>query len=332
MDEKKIGWYISIALIAVVFILGFLILKPIALSIVTGLILAYVFYPLYERLFAIIKEKNTSSLIICFLLLFIVIIPSWFVIPIVARQVFNAYNFIQGANLASSIVNFFPSMGLTSDFYTIINSFMSNIASSLLNKLTSFIINFQTLLLHAAVIFFVLFFALRDWDKLRKYVKSLSPLSAETEDVFFNKFKDVTNSVLFGQIIVGLVQGLTAGIGFLIFGVSGAISLTLLTIFFGMIPVIGPVIVWLPIDILLFVQGRTGAAIGLLIYGILVVSTVDNIIRPLIVSKRTKLNSGIVLVGMIGGLFVFGVLGLILGPLIIAYSLLILDFYRTKKI
>jgi len=331
VNGRKIGWYISIALIAVVFIMGFFIIKPIALSIAGGFLLAYIFYPLYKKTLSLVKEKNISSLIICFLLLVIIAVPAWFLMPMLARQMFEIYLFLQKADFAASIMNLF-SGDFSPDFYALINNFVNKIATSLLNESTSFILNFQTILLHAAVIFFVLFFSLRDGEQLCDYVKSLSPLSPETEELFFKKFKDVTNSVLFGQIIVGLIQGITAGFGYLIFGVSNTLSLTIITIFFGMIPVVGPAIVWVPVDIFLLVQGKTGSAIGLFIYGILIVSTIDNIVRPLIVSQKTKTNSGIILIGMIGGLFVFGVLGLIIGPLILAYSLLILDFYRNKKL
>lgn len=333
VDGQKVGSYISVGLVAIVLILAGLILKPIILAIVAGMIIAYVLRPVHIRILKTIKEKNASSLIVCALLLVIVVLPTWFLMPIMTRQIFDAYLFLQKADFGTMFKETFQfPQEISADFYALINNFFNKIANSLLSKSTSFILNFQNILLQGIVIFFVLFFALRDWDDLYAYLKSLSPLSPKTEELFFHKFEEVTNSILFGQVIVGIVQGLTAGIGYLIFGVSNALSLTLLTVFIGIIPIIGPAIVWVPIDIFLFVQGKTGPAIGLLVYGLLVVSTIDNIIRPWIVSKRTKINAGIVLVGMIGGLYLFGVLGLILGPLILAYSLIILDLYRTKQI
>jgi len=332
VDGKKVGVYISAGLIAIIFLLAFLTLRPILLSIITGLILAYVLYPVYKRFLSFIRDKNITSLIICILLVLLFVVPAWFLAPTVIQQIFQAYTFLQKANLGSLVSNIFPSANLSPDFYSSLSNFIGTVATSLLKSSTSFILNFQTILLNLAVVFFVLFFALRDIEELKSYIKSLSPLSSETEDIFFNKFKDVTNSVLFGQIIVGIIQGVTAGLGYFIFGIPNILSLTLLSVFFGVIPFIGPAIVWLPVVLVLFVQGKTGTAIGLLIYGILIVSTIDNITRPVIVSKRTKINSGIVFVGMVGGMFVFGILGLILGPLILAYTLIILDLYRNKKL
>jgi len=100
----------------------------------------------------------------------------------------------------------------------------------------------------------------------------------------------------------------------------------------AVIPFIGAWIGWLPTVIYLFAAGRPEAGIGLLIYAILIISLIDNVLRTIIVSRKTKINSAIVIIGMIGGLFAFNILGLILGPLVLAYVLLIIEIYRKKNI
>jgi predicted PurR-regulated permease PerM len=333
MNGKKIGGYITLGLVAIIFVLAFFVLRPIFMSIVAGLILTYIFYPVYLKVFSIIKERNISAFIICLLLFLFILVPTWFLMPILARQLFEVYLFLQNANFAEILKGIFSaSPGLSADFYASANNFLNKFATSLLTRSTSFILNLPTLLFHIMTIFLVLFFALRDGNELRDYVKSLSHLSPETEDILYKKFKYLTNSILFGQVIVGIVQGLVTGLGFLIFGVPNTLTLTIVTIFVGILPIIGPWLVWIPVDIFLFIDGRTGSAIGLLIYSLAIISWIDVPIRPLLLSKKAEINSGIVLLGMIGGLFVFGVLGLVLGPLILAYFLLILDFYRTKKL
>jgi len=107
--------------------------------------------------------------------------------------------------------------------------------------------------------------------------------------------------------------------------------MTALTMVIGIIPIIGPWLVWIPIDIYLFAVDRAGAGIGLFIYGLFLINWVDTIIRPMIVSRRTRINPAIILIGMIGGLYVFGLLGLIIGPLILAYVMLILELYRKQS-
>ncbi|MEM4230659.1 MAG: hypothetical protein QXF25_02185, partial [Candidatus Pacearchaeota archaeon] len=142
-NNKKVGWYISLSLIGIIFILAIFIIRPIIFSILAGLILAYVLYPIYIRLLRILKEKTLTSLIICLLILFIIIIPSLFVVPIVIRQMFEAYLFLQKADFIVHSKKIFPSTQISSDFHAAINNFINKLGTSLLNKLTSFILNFQ---------------------------------------------------------------------------------------------------------------------------------------------------------------------------------------------
>jgi predicted PurR-regulated permease PerM len=107
--------------------------------------------------------------------------------------------------------------------------------------------------------------------------------------------------------------------------------LTFLSIVAGVLPLIGSWIVWVPTVIVLLISGNTSQAVGLTIYGVLIVAWIDNILRPIIVSRRTSINPAIVLIGMIGGLFAFGFLGLILGPLILSYVILVTELYRQKQ-
>ena len=131
-------------------------------------------------------------------------------------------------------------------------------------------------------------------------------------------------------MIIGLIQGVVVGIGFFLFGVPNALFLTLFAALAGVLPVIGTTIIWLPVAIYLLVAGNTIPALGVTLFG-LVSSSLDNFVRPIIVSKRTSMHSSLILIGMIGGLFFFGILGLILGPLILGYLLIILEVYRKQK-
>ena len=335
VDEKlfkKIG---TIVLISILVILTFLILKPILLSTIFGLILAFIFYPAYRKFNNLIKNKTISALLISLSLIIIIILPLFLLTPIIVKQTFEVYSFLQKQNIFDALQTNFPGIfsnpELSKNLVVSINTFISNLASSFLSNFKEILLSSPTIILNFVLVLFVFFFSLRDGEKLVCYLQDLSPLSKESEEKIFKQFKDITYAVIFGQIIVGVVQGIIAGIGLFIFKVPNALLLTLLATFFGMFPVLGAWLVWVPADIYLFLIGKTGPAIGLLIYGLLVVSWIDNILRVYIISKKTKISSGVILVSMLGGLFVFGVLGLILGPLIISYLLLFLDFYRNKK-
>jgi len=180
------------------------------------------------------------------------------------------------------------------------------------------------------VVFFTLFFVLRDKEEMTSYIESLLPFSKDVEKKLFELSKNLTASVIYGQIVIGIFQGIFLGVGLFIFKVPNALILTLLACLAGILPIIGVAIIWVPVAIYLLIAGNTFQALGVIIFG-LISSSLDNFIRPIIVSKKTQMPSSLILIGMIGGLFLFGILGLILGPLILAYLLIILEVYRNKR-
>ncbi|MFA4952910.1 MAG: AI-2E family transporter, partial [Candidatus Pacearchaeota archaeon] len=241
----------------------------------------------------------------------------------------------QQIDFIAPLKNFFPSFFASDQFSaevaSIIQSFIKKITNYLVDSFASLVLNFPTLLMKTFVVLFTLFFVLRDKDELIEYIKSLLPFSKEVENKLFYYSKGITSSVIYGQVVVGIFQGLIAGIGFFIFGVPNSLLLSLAAMLISILPLLGPFLVWVPVVIYLLIAGNTFSAMGVLVFG-LVASTVDNILRPAIVSRRTKIHSSIILTGMIGGLFIFGILGIILGPLILSYLLVILEFYRSKNI
>jgi predicted PurR-regulated permease PerM len=162
-------------------------------------------------------------------------------------------------------------------------------------------------------------------------MKSLSPFPPSVEKKFFDSSKSIANAVIYGQVIIGIIQGLVLGIGLFIFRVPNSLILTLLATLAGIFPIIGTAIVWVPVAIYLFLIGNTFSFFGVVIFGI-VSSSIDNLLRPIIVSRRANIDPLLILIGMIGGLFLFGILGFILGPLILAYLVIILELYRNKNI
>ncbi len=335
IDEKDFKKILIIVLVAVLVILAFFILKPILLSTIFGLILSFMFYPVHKKLISWVKSKNLSAIIICVGVIIIILIPLWFAIPLLVRQTFGVYTYLQKVDFSTPLENLFPSFAsqeFSKNIIVAINSFVSNMTSSFLNKFSEILLNSPIILLHVLLILFVFFFGLRDGEDFVNYIQSLSPLSKESEKKVFKQFKDITQSVIFGQIIVGIAQGIVTGIGLFVFRVPNALILTLVATLVGVLPIIGPWLVWVPVDLWLFANNRVGSATGLLIYGLIVITWIDTVIRPFIVSKRTKINSAVILVSMVGGLFVFGVLGLIIGPLVISYLLLLLESYRSKKL
>lgn len=332
-DLKDIIIYI---LVAGIFILGFFIIKPILSSIIYGLLLAYITYPVYKFLNNKIKNETISALIVCLGFFIIIIIIFFMIISSLFNQALEFYSLLKKEDIALTIVNSIPPSiipkEIAGSFVNNLKSAISNLIFSFLDKLSNFITDIPILLLKLAILIIVFFFALRDGEKAINYVKLVSPLKKETEERFFGKFKEITNSILLGQIFVGILQGLAAGIGYFAFGIKGALLLTLISIFFSIIPMIGPSIIWAPVFIYLLISGKVNIAFIFLIYNLFFTSLIDNVARPLIASKRTQTNFAIMVIGMIGGFLTFNILGLIIGPLILAYILLIMEIYKKKEL
>lgn len=315
--------------------LSFLMLRPILLSIIMGIILVVVFVPVYNWALKYLKYKSLTAFLICITLILLIILPIGFLAPIFVKQSFEVYLASQKIDFVTTLEKIFPSL-FTSEVFSVqagaaLNTFVTNSANSLVNSFSRLILNFPIILLQLFVVFFTFFFVLRDGKELISYIKSIMPFTTAVEKRLFDSSKDITRSVVYGQIVLGAIQGLIVGFGFFIFGVSNPLLLTSLAVLAGIFPIIGTTIVWFPVIVYLFATNNVFSAIGVGIFGLIALG-IDNIIRPILVSKRTRMHPLLILIGMVGGLLFFGILGFILGPLIIAYILIILEVYRGKEI
>jgi len=183
-------------------------------------------------------------------------------------------------------------------------------------------------MLQLFVTFFVMFYFLRDGEVIYKSVYELLPFEEKIKKIFEKRTEEITKGVIYGRLILGLIQGITAGIGFYIFGVRQPILFTFLAIFFAIIPFIGAWIVWIPVGVNLFIIA--GWKIGLMhiLYQLIITSQIDNLLTPWIVGKTARMHNLIVLIGMVGGIMAFGIIGLFIGPLILEYMFLFIDIYK----
>lgn len=314
-----------------IFILAFLVLKPIIIPIIFGLLFAYIFSPLYKGINKKIKNKNAAALLLIFAIITLIAVPMYMLIPIMIRQTSEAYILIRGINIGE-ILNNLLSGGSASTIPINFDSIIYGISSTFSNQLSNFLKNFPSFLLQFAVFLFTFYFTIRDAEEIKSYISTLSPFSESTEKKFLKEFRGITNAIVFGQVLIGIVQGLAVGVGLFFLGVPNALILTFIASIVSMIPVLGSWIVWLPVSLFLIFTGQTFNGVFLLLYGALFVSTIDNLIRPYILSKQSNLPVALSVIGTIGGLYLFGIAGLVLGPLILAYVLIIIEFYQQGKL
>ena len=334
MEKEYFRNLTSIGIILILLTLSFFLLRQILLSITIAIILGYLFYPLYKRTKKLIKSEYLSALLMCLILTAIIFIPMWFLTPILIKQSFNFYLSSQQIDFVTPLKQVFPDVFASEQFSqeigSAISSFVTKVSNLLMNNFSKLISNFPILLLNFFVIFFVFFVVLKEQENFVDYIKSLLPFSKEVENKLFKSSREITSSIFYGQIILGMISGIIVGIGFYIFQVPNAFILMLLAAVAGILPILGTTIIWIPVAIYLFIIGNFYPAMGVVLLGILS-SSVENFVKPIILAKWINLHPAIVLIGMVGGTFLFGILGIILGPLVLAYLLIILEIYRDKK-
>jgi predicted PurR-regulated permease PerM len=181
------------------------------------------------------------------------------------------------------------------------------------------------------VMLYLLFFLLRDGDVLSRRIREAIPLQAERQRSLAARFTTVIRATIKGNLVVALVQGVLGWLIFLILGVRAPVLLGVLIALLSLLPAVGAPVVWLPVAIYLFAVGEVWRGIVLALFGALVIGSADNILRPILVGKDTKLPDYVVLISTLGGLAVFGVNGFVIGPVIAALFVAVWEIFAAAR-
>lgn len=181
------------------------------------------------------------------------------------------------------------------------------------------------------LIFFLVFFLIRDGDRMLGVVRELTPMSRAQRDALFKHLSEVTRAVIVGTGLTALIQGALVGIAFLIVGLPSPLVFAVIAALLSLLPIGGTALVWVPAVLILGTQERWGAAIFMLVWGALLVSLVDNFLKPLLISGRAQVATLTVFIGVLGGVSAFGAIGLFLGPVVLAMAIALIDFALAAK-
>lgn len=179
---------------------------------------------------------------------------------------------------------------------------------------------------------YLLFFILRDGDQMLEAIILALPFGDERERALFAKFAEVSRATIKGTLIIGLVQGFLGGVMFSILGITGAVFWGVVMVILSILPIVGASIVWLPVAIFLLINGAWIKALVLVIFGAVVIGLIDNILRPILVGRDTKMPDYIILLSTLGGLTVFGISGFVIGPIIAALFLSVWVMFREEHL
>ena len=196
---KKYSKYLFIGIFLIITLLAFLVVKSFVTSILTSIVLAYLFYPWYRKLTNLIKNRSIAALIMVIFLIIIIIIPTFFIINSLVKESLPLYTYIR-----SNQLNLTPE----------IQNALNKIVQYILNEASNLAFTIPKFLLHAFVTLFLFFYFLRDGERLIQDIKSLIPLNERQKEHVVNEFKNVTYAIVYGLILVGLIIGVLATLGF----------------------------------------------------------------------------------------------------------------------
>ncbi|MFC1728170.1 AI-2E family transporter [Nanoarchaeota archaeon] len=348
MDNGE--YYSKIFFIIVFAVLTFAalwIIKPFIIILLGAGLLAYVSNPVYSRLLKKTKSKGLSATIILLIIILLLAVPFVSLTQTVSKEGVQLYLLTKQKIATGKIIDIECSEEDTSlgcsinknvqefvsdtrnKFY--LENVLSKGANFIVDKSSDFLLMLPQIILFLFVMLFTVFYLLTDSKNFIEQVKSWIPLKESHKEMIFKQFANLTHATVYGQFVVALIQGGLGALVYLALGISSPIIWGLLTAFFALLPVLGTAIIWVPLAINLLINGFIIKGIILLLLGTFVISLIDNILKPRIIGKRTKLHPVLVLVGVVGGLITMGLIGIVLGPLIFSLLISFVEVYHKEK-
>lgn len=336
-----------LALLITVSIAFVWILLPFYGAVFWGTVLAILFAPFYRQLLASMNgRRNLAAFATLMLVLLIVIFPLSLITASLIREVNLVYQMIRSGEMDFGvyflqIINAMP--GWVVD---ILDRYELGTITSMKEKLSegalqgSQLIAAQALnigqntfhfLISFAIMLYLLFFLLRDGAVLSGRIRKSIPLSEEHKRNLLNKFTTVIRATVKGNIVVAITQGALGGVMFWILGIQGALLWGVVMAFLSLLPAVGAGLIWAPVAIYFLITGAIWQGVVLIAFGVLVIGLVDNILRPILVGKDTKLPDYVVLISTLGGMAMFGLNGFVIGPLIAALFIAAWDLLGSTE-
>lgn len=348
MTRHQFVTFFFLALLVFVLVQTVRLFAPFFDSIFWAGILAYAFYPIYDRLRKPLKLAETfTALCMTLVIILIVMPPLAFLIVNLTGQAIDLYqlvtSYIREGGLERLIENirsltfiqrieadFFKWEPLKENATSWLLNASKNIANFTITQAGTITRNIFTLALSALFTCFFIFIFLRDGNKIYRFIYQIAPLEEESKKSIFSQINGTFSAVIRGQLLTSLVQSIVSGIIYWILGLPTPIFLAAATFIATLIPFIGAAGIWIPLTIyLLTVQSFIKAGI-LFLFGILVISIIDNVMKPALIGEKTKLPYFLLFFGILGGLQVYGILGVFLGPLILSLFFVLVKIYQEK--
>jgi predicted PurR-regulated permease PerM len=303
-------------------------------------VLVIVFYPVHKRLARRIKRPSLAALVSCVLVILIILVPVALITLAVVNELSGALQSLQGminyvldpnSRLTGPILNFLSRFvdinQLRSEEFLLAR--LRGVSGQIAGQTLGFLGGLASFVVQMFFVIFTMYYFFKDGENISRNIRDALPLEREQADGIMSRTREVIDASVYGVISIAIIQGTLGGLAFWVLGLPSAIIWGVVMTFLSMVPMLGAFLVWVPGAIYLALTGHWVKALLLALWGTLVIGMIDNFLRPKLVGSRTRLHELLIFFAVLGGLSVFGVLGVVLGPVVVAITLALVDVYRT---
>jgi predicted PurR-regulated permease PerM len=342
MTERKrqVRWIALIAVTVIALYLCWLMIKPFVGVLGWATVLVICFYPIHKLIEQRLKKSTLSALLSCVLVILTILVPVVLITIAVFRELSGAVQNLQAA--LTYVLD--PNSPVTGPVLRWIGQYVNieelrsqeylleqikSRSGAIAGQTLGFLGGLVGVIVQMIFVIFTMYYLFRDGDKIFAAVRDALPLERDQATAIMSRTREVIGASVYGVFIIAIIQGTLGGLAFWVLGLPSAFVWGVAMIFLSMIPMLGAFLVWVPAAIFLAVTGHPVKAILLVLWGTLVIGMVDNLLRPKLVGDRTRLHELLVFFAVLGGLQVFGVLGIVFGPVVLAITMALVDVFRA---
>jgi predicted PurR-regulated permease PerM len=341
--NRQARWVGLLAATVVALYLCWTMLQPFIEVLLWAIVLVIVFYPVHKRIRARVGSPGWSALLSCLLVIVTIVVPLTLITFAVVRELTHFAQNLQ-ANAESLLDPNSPYVGRALGWlgqYVDVEQFRSQqfvaerlkgLGGVIASRTLGFVGGALGFVVEVFFVIFTMYYLFRDGDRLRAALHDLLPLEEGKAHEIVGRTGEVISASVYGVLVIATIQGVLGGLAFWVLGLPSPLLWGVVMIFMSMIPVAGSFVIWVPAAIYLAVTGHWGKAVMLAAWGMFVIGTVDNFLRPKLVGEKTRLHELLIFFSVLGGLQVFGILGLVLGPVIVAITIALLDVLRSADV
>ena len=340
--KNQARWIALMAATGIALYLCWLMLRPFIEVLAWAGVLVVVFHPVHGRLLARMKRPATSAALSSLLVILTILLPLTLIAFALVHELSSFGQNLQ-ANLSTLLD---PNSPVTGRFLRWLGQYvdieqlrsqdflverLKGMSGAIAGRTLGFVGGVVGALIEVFFVIFTMYYLFRDGDRIVKALPEVLPLEREQSERIFARTREVISASLYGVLVIAAIQGTLGGLAFWVLGLPSPLVWALVMTLLAMIPMAGAFLVWVPAAIFLGGSGFWVKAIILTVWGTLVIGTIDNFLRPKLVGEKTKLHELFIFFSVLGGLKVFGVLGIVLGPVVLAITLALLDVFRQGE-